>query len=55
MFYKNWKTINHKSGKLILKEDQHHAEIIEIQTGLVVEDNIMYSFHECLNHSEPLP
>lgn len=57
MFWKNWKTINNKndyyteSEKPILKEDFHHAEIIDVTDGLVVEEQILimpeYKLENC--------
>ena len=53
---KNWKTIdnnfyfNTESENPILKKDEHHAEIIDITDGLVVEEqvflNIDYGWDE---------
>lgn len=39
--WKNWKT----RGKKYIKEDPHHAEIINIHTGEVVSDMSMYSMY----------
>lgn len=45
--WKNWKTINNhedyftESDNPILKEDGHHAEIIDITDGLVVDEQIL--------------
>ena len=44
MYWKNWKTIdnnsyfNTESKNPILKKDEHHAEIIDINDGLVIEE-----------------
>lgn len=44
MYWKNWKTINNNSNykteseNPILKKDEHHAEIIDITDGLVVDE-----------------
>ena len=44
MYWKNWKTIKNnfhfktESENPILKLDEHHAEIIDITDGLVVEE-----------------
>ena len=46
MYYKNWKTVGNnpsyhtESENPILKKDEHHAEIIDITDGLVVEDSL---------------
>ncbi len=59
MFWKNWKTISEKnyyteSDNPILKKDSHHAEIIDITDGLVVEYNDL-SFNDFeLDNYEPL-
>lgn len=50
MFWKNWKTVSNnnyytESDNPILKKDNHHAEIIDITDGLVVE-NIELSFND---------
>lgn len=47
MFWKNWKTIPNnenyctESDNPILKKDEHHAEIIDITDGLVVDEPFM--------------
>lgn len=47
MFWKNWKTVSNindyytESENPILKEDKHHAEIIDITDGLVVDEPLM--------------
>lgn len=44
MYWENWKTIDNnprlhtESENPILKKDEHHAEIIDITDGLVVEE-----------------
>ena len=44
MFWKNWKTVannpkyNTESDNPILKKDEHHAEIVDITDGLVVDE-----------------
>lgn len=49
MFDKNWKTINNnyyfktESETPILKKDEHHAEIIDISDGLVVDEQVLFS------------
>jgi len=51
MYYKNWKTIDNNSNyhteseNPILKKDEHHAEIVDITDGLVVEDQLLIT-HE---------
>lgn len=46
-YYKNWKTINNnpnyytESENPILKKDEHHAEIVDITDGLIVEEQIL--------------
>ncbi len=64
MFWKNWKTVNNKhdyhteSENPILKKDTHHAEIIDITDGLVVDEQILtmpdYKLenHEILKHDD---
>lgn len=55
MYYKNWKTIsnnpsfNTESENPILKKDEHHAEIIDITDGLVVEDMMFNYEYEMAN------
>ena len=50
MYYKNWKTIdnnyyfNTESENPILKKDDHHAEIIDITDGLVVEEQSIMNY-----------
>jgi hypothetical protein len=47
MFWKNWKTVSNRyeyhteSENPILKKDTHHAEIIDITDGLVVEERTL--------------
>ena len=47
MFWKNWKTVDNKfdycteSENPILKKDNHHAEVIDITDGLVVDEQIL--------------
>lgn len=56
MYYKNWKTISNnlsfhtESENPILKKDEHHAEIIDITDGLVVEDMMFNYEYEIENH-----
>ena len=57
MYYKNWKTISNnpsfktESENPILKKDEHHAEIIDITDGLVVEDMMFNYEYEMENHA----
>ena len=43
-YYKNWKTVGNKdyfyteSDNPVLKKDEHHAEIVDITDGLVIEE-----------------
>lgn len=45
---KNWKTVDNnyyyhtESDNPILKKDSHHAEIIDITDGLVVDEPMLY-------------
>lgn len=60
MYYKNWKTIsnnyyfNTESENPILKKDEHHAEIIDITDGLIVEDMMFNYEYELLDNYEIL-
>lgn len=66
MYWKNWKTVGNineyctESETPILKEDTHHAEIIDITDGLVVDEQLLimpdYKLenHEILRQDEVL-
>ena len=59
MFWKNWKTVpnrnyNTESENPILKKDEHHAEIIDITDGLVVDEPIFTNPEYELEHREVL-
>ena len=49
-YYKNWKTVGNngyfhiESENPILKKDEHHAEIVDISDGLVVEDKLLINY-----------
>lgn len=55
MFDKNWKSVdnnyyfNTESDNPILKKDEHHAEIIDITDGLVVEEQVLFNDYELDN------
>ena len=55
MFDKNWKSVdnnyyfNTESDNPILKKDEHHAEIIDITDGLVVDEQVLFNDYELDN------
>lgn len=56
--WKNWKTVRNnynyytESEHPILKKDEHHAEIIDINDGLVVEEQTLTMPNYKLKNSE---
>ena len=57
-YYKNWKTVHNiqdyctESENPILKKDEHHAEIVDITDGLVVEEQTYIPEYNLENHEK---
>ena len=56
-YWATWKTVDNnanyctESEHPLLKKDEHHAEIVDVTDGLVVEDSLfIYSIDNLKNH-----